>query len=60
MRSITDKHSDKLNLLLPFLRSGVEGEERISMARVDLEYLISLIILVVQREEEEEKNTYLP
>jgi hypothetical protein len=30
------------------------------MARVDFEYLISLIILVIQREEEEEKNTYRP
>ena len=32
----TDKHSDKLNLLLFFLRSEAEGEEKISLSRVGL------------------------
>jgi len=35
MKSTTDKHSDKLNLLLSFLRSEAEGEE-ISMPRLGL------------------------
>jgi len=35
MKGTTDKHSDKLNLLLSFLRSEAEGEE-ISMPRLGL------------------------
>jgi len=35
MKGTTDKHSDKLNLLLSFLRSEAEGEE-ISMSKVGL------------------------
>lgn len=36
MKGTTDKHNNKLNLLLSFLRSEADGEEKISMSRVGL------------------------
>ena len=36
MKCTTDEQSDKLNLLLSFLRSETEGQEKISISRVGL------------------------